>query len=83
MKIDPSSLKRKRGPEIKVEGERERASRNPGKWPPEKKEFTYSYIPGQYTHVGSRRREFEKKVQFQNYKSDGAILNLAAHDPID
>jgi hypothetical protein len=23
------------------------------------------------------------KVQFQNYKSDGAILNLAAHDPID
>ena len=33
--------------------------------------------------MGSKRREFEKKVQFQNYKSDGAILNLAAHDPID
>jgi hypothetical protein len=30
-----------------------------------------------------KRREFKKKVQFQNYKSDGAILNLAAHDPID
>ncbi|KAG2620134.1 hypothetical protein PVAP13_3NG150201 [Panicum virgatum] len=24
-----------------------------------------------------------KTVQFQNYRSDGAILNLAAHDPID
>jgi hypothetical protein len=33
--------------------------------------------------MGSKRREFEKKVQFQNYKSDGAILNLASHDPID
>jgi hypothetical protein len=33
--------------------------------------------------MGSKRREFKKKIQFQNYKSDGAILNLAAHDPID
>jgi hypothetical protein len=33
--------------------------------------------------MGSKRREFEKKVQFQNHKSDGAILNFAAHDPID
>jgi hypothetical protein len=33
--------------------------------------------------MGSKRREFEKTVQFQNYRSDGAILNLAAHDPID
>jgi hypothetical protein len=31
----------------------------------------------------SKIREFKMKVQFQNYKSDGAILNLAAHDPID
>ena len=38
---------------------------------------------GQYKHMGSKRREFEKIVQFQNYRSDGAILNLAAHDPID
>jgi hypothetical protein len=83
MKIDLSSSKRRRGPEIKVEEERERPSRNPGKWPPEKEESTYSYIPGQYTHMCLKRREFKKKVQFQNYKSDGAILNLAAHDPID
>jgi len=33
--------------------------------------------------MGSKRREFKKTVQFQNYRSDGAILNLAAHDPID
>jgi hypothetical protein len=64
MEIDPSSSKRRRGPEIKVEGERERPTRNPGTWPPEKEESTYSYIPGQYTHMGSKRREFEKKVQF-------------------
>jgi hypothetical protein len=31
MEIDPSSSKRRRGPEIKVEGERERPSRNRGK----------------------------------------------------
>ncbi|RCV38107.1 hypothetical protein SETIT_8G115800v2 [Setaria italica] len=45
---------------------------------------TYIYLlPGQYKHMGSKRREFERTVQFQNYRSDGAILNLAAHDPID
>ena len=33
--------------------------------------------------MGTKRRDFEKPVQFQNYKNDGAILNLAAHDPID
>jgi len=33
--------------------------------------------------MGSKGRQFEKIVQFQNYRSDGAILNLAAHDPID
>jgi GTP-dependent phosphoenolpyruvate carboxykinase len=31
----------------------------------------------------SKRREFKKTIKFQNHKSDGAILNLAAHDPID
>jgi hypothetical protein len=63
--------------------EKERPTRNLGTWPPKKEESTYSYIPGQYTYIGSKRREFKKKVQFQNYKSDGAILNLAAHNPID
>ncbi|XP_066341137.1 uncharacterized protein [Miscanthus floridulus] len=67
----------------RIEGESERPTRKPGTWPPEKEEPAYKYIPGQYKHMGSKRREFEKKVQFQNYKSDGAILNLAAHDPID
>jgi hypothetical protein len=33
--------------------------------------------------MGTKRREFEKSVKFQNHKSDGAILNLVAHDPID
>jgi hypothetical protein len=33
--------------------------------------------------MGSKRREFEKTIKFQNHKSDGAILNLAAHDLID
>jgi hypothetical protein len=31
----------------------------------------------------SKRREFKKTIKFQNHKSDGAILNLAAHDLID
>jgi hypothetical protein len=30
-----------------------------------------------------KRRELKKTIKFQNHKSDGAILNLAAHDPID
>uniref|UniRef100_K3ZF30 Uncharacterized protein n=1 Tax=Setaria italica TaxID=4555 RepID=K3ZF30_SETIT len=85
MDIDPSPSKRRREQErdIKIEGERDRPSRKPGNWPPEKEEPTYNYIPGQYKHMGSKRREFERTVQFQNYRSDGAILNLAAHDPID
>jgi hypothetical protein len=34
--------------------------------------------------MGTKRREFEKSVKFQNRKSDGAaVLNLVAHDPID
>ncbi|XP_022680801.1 uncharacterized protein LOC105914517 [Setaria italica] len=85
MDIDPSPSKRRREQErdIKIEGERDRSSRKPGNWPPEKEEPTYNYIPGQYKHMGSKRREFERTMQFQNYRSDGAILNLAAHDPID
>jgi hypothetical protein len=33
--------------------------------------------------MGTKSREFKKSIKFQNHKSDGAILNLAAHDPID
>uniref|UniRef100_K3XQV4 Uncharacterized protein n=1 Tax=Setaria italica TaxID=4555 RepID=K3XQV4_SETIT len=73
----------KQDKDIKIEGERDRPSRKPGNWPPEKEEATYTYIPGQYKHMGSKRREFERTMQFQNYRSDGAILNLATHDPID
>ena len=62
MEIDPSTSKRRRGPEIKKEGESERPTRKPGTWPPEKEESAYRYIPGQYKHKGSKRREFEKMV---------------------
>ena len=51
MEIDPSSSKRRRGPEIKI-GESERPTRKPGTWPPEKEEPSYRYIPGQYKHMG-------------------------------
>ena len=46
MKVEPGSSKRRRGPEIKTEGEKERPSRMSGTWPPEKDEPAYSYIPG-------------------------------------
>jgi hypothetical protein len=68
---------------VRSEGERERPTRRAGTWPPEKDEYQPTYIPGQYKYMGSKGRSFEKAVQFQNSKSDGAILNLAAHDPID
>uniref|UniRef100_A0ACD5VBJ1 Uncharacterized protein n=1 Tax=Avena sativa TaxID=4498 RepID=A0ACD5VBJ1_AVESA len=68
---------------VKREGERERSTRSAGKWPPEKDDFQPSYIPEQYRYMGTKRRNFEKPVQFQNTRNDGAILNLAAHDPID
>ena len=45
--------------------------------------YFYVYIPGQYRYMGSKCRGFERVVKFQNQKSDGAVLNLAAHDPID
>jgi len=68
---------------LKNEGESEKPHRSAGKWPPEKEDHTYNYIPGQYRYMGSNCREFERVVKFQNQKSDGAVLNLAAHDPID
>jgi hypothetical protein len=61
----------------------ERPSRVSGNWPSEKDDYPYNYIPGQYAYMGTKRREFEKSVKFQNHKSDGAVINLAAHDPID
>ena len=85
MDMGVGSGKRKRYGEgyVKNEGERERPARAAGRWPPEKEEYSYNYIPGQYRYMGSRRRDFEKPVKFQNQKGDGAVLNLAAHDPID
>nr|ABA99372.1 retrotransposon protein, putative, Ty3-gypsy subclass [Oryza sativa Japonica Group] len=85
MEEDLGTGKRKRYGEgsVKNEGERERPARAAGRWPPEKEEYSYHYIPGQYRHMGTKRRDFEKPIKFQNQKSDGAILNLAAHDPID
>jgi hypothetical protein len=68
---------------VKNEGERERPSRVAGNWPPEKEDYPYNYTPGQYAYMGSKRREFKKTINFQNHKSDGAISNLATHDPID
>jgi hypothetical protein len=48
-----------------------------------KDNYPYNYIPCQYAYMGTKRREFKKSVKFQNHKSDGAVLNLVAHDPID
>jgi hypothetical protein len=85
MEVDFGKSKRARYGEssVKNEGEMERPSRVPGNWPPEKDDYTYNYIPGQYAYMGTKRREFEKYIKFQNHKSDGAVLNLATHDPID
>ena len=68
---------------VKSEGEQERPSRSAGTWPPPKEEFPYNYIRGQYAYMGSKKRNFEKPVKFQNYKSEGEILNLSAYDPIN
>jgi hypothetical protein len=85
MEVDFAKIKRVRygKSSIKNEGEMERPSRVSGNWPPEKNNYPYNYIPGQYAYMGTKRREFEKSIKFQNHKSDGAILNLVAHDPID
>jgi hypothetical protein len=85
MEVDIGKSKRARYGEssVKNEGERERPSRVAGNWPLEKEDYPYNYIPGQYAYMRSKRREFEKTIKFQNHKSDGAILKLAAHDPVD
>ena len=84
MEVESSKRKRVFGEtSVKREGERERPTRAAGQWPPEKDDFQPTYIPGQYKHMGSKRRDFERPVQFQNSRNDGAILNLAAHDPVD
>ena len=61
MEIDPSSSKRRRGPEIKIERESERPTRKLGTWPPEKEEHAYRYIPGQYKHMGSKEENLKRK----------------------
>jgi hypothetical protein len=85
MKVDFGKSKRARYGESskKNNGEMERPSRVSENWHPKKDNYPYNYIPGQYAYMGIKRREFEKSVKFQNYKNDGAVLNLAAHDPID
>jgi hypothetical protein len=85
MEVDFGKSKRARYGEssVKNEGGMERPSRVPRNWPPEKDDYPYNYIPGQYAYMGTKRREFEKSIKFQNNKSDGAVLNLATHDPID
>jgi hypothetical protein len=30
-----------------------------------------------------KKKRIRKTIKFQNHKSDGAILNLSIHDPID
>jgi len=84
--MDVSGVSKRKGygeDSVKSEVEQERPTRQAGTWPPPKEEYPYNYIPGQYAYMGSKRRNFEKTVKFQNCKSDGAILNLSAFDPID
>jgi hypothetical protein len=85
MEVESSNKRRKGYGEssVKRDEERERPTRSAGQWPPEKDDYQPTYITGQYRYMGTKRRDFERPVQFQNYKNDGAILNLAAHDPID
>jgi hypothetical protein len=46
---------------VKNEGERERPSRVARNWPPEKEDYPYNYIPGQYAYMRSKRRELKKQ----------------------
>jgi hypothetical protein len=66
MEVDFGKSKRARYGEssVKNEGEMERLSRVSGNWPPEKDDYPYNYIPGQYAYMGIKRREFEKSVKF-------------------
>jgi hypothetical protein len=52
---------------VKNEGERERPSRVAGNWPLEKEDYPYNYKSGHYAYIGSKRREFEKTIKFQNH----------------
>jgi hypothetical protein len=54
MEVDIGKSKRSRYVEssVKIEGERERPSRVAGNWPPEKEDYTYNYIQGQYAYMG-------------------------------
>jgi hypothetical protein len=54
MEVDIGKSKRSRYVEssVKIEGERERPSRVAGHWPPEKEDYTYNYIQGQYAYMG-------------------------------
>jgi hypothetical protein len=85
MEVDFGKSKRARYGEsfVQNEGEMERRSKVSRNWPLEKDDYPYNYIPGQYAYMRTKRIEFEKSVKFQNHKSDGAVLNLAAHDSID
>jgi hypothetical protein len=68
---------------VKNEGEIERPSRVSKNWPFEKDDYPYNYIPGQYAYMGTKEKNLKSLLNLQNHKSDGAILNLAAHDLID
>jgi hypothetical protein len=54
MEVDIGNKKRAKYDESSVnnEGERERPSRLAGNWPPEKEDYPYNYIPGQYEYMG-------------------------------
>jgi hypothetical protein len=47
---------------VKDKGEMERPSKVYGNWPPEKDDYPYNYIPGQYAYMRIKIREFEKSV---------------------
>jgi hypothetical protein len=54
MEVDIGKSKRARYGEssVKNKGERERPSRVVGNWLPEKEDYPYNYIPGQYAYMG-------------------------------
>jgi hypothetical protein len=66
MEVENSKRKRTQygSTSVKEEGPQERPSRSAGRWPPEKVDFQPSYILGQYRHMGTKGRDFEKLVQF-------------------
>jgi hypothetical protein len=54
MEVDIEKSKRARYGEssVKNEGERGIPSRVAKNWPPEKEDYPYNYIPGQYAYMG-------------------------------